>query len=102
MTVHARTIPVLDERKVLSELQSLRSRQPVEYFAFYSSQLKGVVTDPALMVLPFDDTSCTADTAFSTRPRSSRERFTTSRHTSIAFCCRPSGQSCGSRPRERR
>ena len=55
MTVHARTIPVLDERKVLSELQSLRSRQPVEYFAFYSSQLKGVVTDPALMVLPFDD-----------------------------------------------
>src|SRR6185369_16855379 len=55
MAVHARTIPVLDERKVLSELQSLRSRQPFEYFAFYSSQLKGVVTDPALMVLPFDD-----------------------------------------------
>ena len=55
MTVHARTVPVLDERKVLSELQSLRSRQPVEYWAFYSSQLKGVVTDPALMVVPFDD-----------------------------------------------
>ena len=55
MTVHARTIPLLDERKVLSELQSLRSRQPVEYSAFYSSQLKGVVTDPALMVIPFDD-----------------------------------------------
>jgi len=55
MTVHARTIPVLDEGKVLSELQSLRSRQPVEYWAFYSSQLKGVVTDPALMVVPFDD-----------------------------------------------
>jgi len=55
MTVHARTVPVLDERKVLSELQSLRSRQPVEYWAFYSSQLKGVVTDPALMVIPFDD-----------------------------------------------
>jgi len=55
MTVHARTVPVLDERKVISELQSLRSRQPVEYFAFYSSQLKGVVTDPALMVVPFDD-----------------------------------------------
>ena len=55
MTVHTRTVPVLDERKVLSELQSLRSRQPVEYWAFYSSQLKGVVTDPALMVIPFDD-----------------------------------------------
>ena len=55
MTVHARTVPVLDERRVISELQSLRSRQPVEYFAFYSSQLKGVVTDPALMVVPFDD-----------------------------------------------
>lgn len=55
MTAHARTLPVLDERKVLSELQSLRSRQPVEYWAFYSSQFKGVVTDPALMVVPFDD-----------------------------------------------
>ena len=55
MTVHTRTVPVLDERTVLSELRSLRSRQPVEYWAFYSSQLKGVVTDPALMVIPFDD-----------------------------------------------
>jgi 4-amino-4-deoxychorismate lyase len=55
MTVHTRTVPVLDERKVLSELRSLRSRQPVDYWAFYSSQLKGVVTDPALMVIPFDD-----------------------------------------------
>jgi len=55
MAAHTRTVPVLDERKVLSELQSLRSRQPVEYWAFYSSQLKGVVTDPALMVVPFDD-----------------------------------------------
>jgi 4-amino-4-deoxychorismate lyase len=55
MTVHTRTVPVLDERTVLSELRSLRSQQPVEYWAFYSSQLKGVVTDPALMVIPFDD-----------------------------------------------
>src|SRR4029434_5887462 len=43
------------ETKVLAELESLRSRQPVEYWAFYSSQMKGVVTDPALMVIPFDD-----------------------------------------------
>src|SRR6185369_12353088 len=42
-------------RGTVAELQSLRSRQSVEYFAFYSSQLKGVVTDPALMVVPFDD-----------------------------------------------
>ena len=55
MTVHIRTLPVIDERQMLAELRALRSRQPVEYSAFYSSQLKGIVTDPALMVIPFDD-----------------------------------------------
>jgi 4-amino-4-deoxychorismate lyase len=55
VTVHARTVPILAEGSALAELRALRSRQPVEYFAFYSSQLKGVVTDPALMVIPFDD-----------------------------------------------
>jgi 4-amino-4-deoxychorismate lyase len=55
MTVHARTLPVLTDSNVLAEFRALRARQPVEYFAFYSSQLKGVVTDPALMVVPFDD-----------------------------------------------
>jgi 4-amino-4-deoxychorismate lyase len=40
---------------VLSHLRSLRARQPVQYWAFYSSQLGGIVTDPALMVIPFDD-----------------------------------------------
>jgi 4-amino-4-deoxychorismate lyase len=55
MTVHARTIPLLTETAALAELRTLRSRQPVEYAAFYSSQLKGIVTDAALMVLPFDD-----------------------------------------------
>jgi 4-amino-4-deoxychorismate lyase len=55
MTVHTRTIPILDGHKVLAELQTLRSGQPVEYWAFYSSQLKGIVTDPSLMVIPFDD-----------------------------------------------
>jgi 4-amino-4-deoxychorismate lyase len=40
---------------VLDRLRALRGRQPVKYWAFYSSQLGGVVTDPALMVLPFDD-----------------------------------------------
>ena len=36
-------------------MKALRDRQPVQYWAFYSNQLGGVVTDPALMVLPFDD-----------------------------------------------
>jgi len=55
MAVNTRTLPILDAQKALAELRSLRSGQPVEYWAFYSSQLKGIVTDPALMVLPFDD-----------------------------------------------
>jgi 4-amino-4-deoxychorismate lyase len=40
---------------VLSRLTALRSRQQVNYWAFYSSQLGGIVTDPSLMVIPFDD-----------------------------------------------
>ena len=49
------TIDVLTAGDVLARLAQLRSRQPVNYFSFYSSQLGGIVTDPALMVLPFDD-----------------------------------------------
>ena len=55
MTVHARTIPVLAEKDVVGQLRSLRAKQPVDFWAFYSSQLNGIVTDPSLMVLPFDD-----------------------------------------------
>ena len=40
---------------ILNGLRALRDKQPVKYSAFYSSQLGGVVTDPALMVIPFDD-----------------------------------------------
>jgi 4-amino-4-deoxychorismate lyase len=40
---------------VLERLRALRTRQPVRFWAFYSSQLGGIVTDPALMVIPFDD-----------------------------------------------
>jgi 4-amino-4-deoxychorismate lyase len=46
---------MLDAAHVLESLAALRARQPVKYSAFYSSQLGGIVTDPALMVLPFDD-----------------------------------------------
>ena len=49
------TIDVLSAADVLARLTQLRSRQPVSYDSFYSSQLGGIVTDPALMVLPFDD-----------------------------------------------
>ena len=55
MTVDARTVRLLTDTDVVSELRAMRARQPVDFAAFYSSQLKGVVTDPALMVLPFDD-----------------------------------------------
>ena len=55
MTIDARTLPLLDEGQMLAALRVLRSRQPVEYWAFYSSQLKGIITDPSLMIIPFDD-----------------------------------------------
>ena len=45
----------LNEKEVVEQLRALRAKQPVKYTAFYSSQLGGIVTDPALMVLPFDD-----------------------------------------------
>ena len=48
-------LPVLAADQVLTALRVLRERQPVKFSAFYSSQLGGIVTDPALMVLPFDD-----------------------------------------------
>ena len=48
-------VPILSAHEVIAQLGELRSRQPVEYSAFYSSQLGGIVTDPALMVIPFDD-----------------------------------------------
>lgn len=46
---------LLGAADVLEGLRALRQQQPVKYWAFYSSQLGGVVTDPALMVIPFDD-----------------------------------------------
>lgn len=52
VTTALRTLTADD---VLERLQALRTRQPVRFWAFYSSQLGGIVTDPALMVIPFDD-----------------------------------------------
>jgi 4-amino-4-deoxychorismate lyase len=48
-------LKVLAADEVIAALRAMRARQPVKFSAFYSSQLGGVVTDPALMVLPFDD-----------------------------------------------
>jgi 4-amino-4-deoxychorismate lyase len=51
----AASLQVLSSEDVLANLRALRSKQPVKFAAFYSSQLGGVVTDPALMLIPFDD-----------------------------------------------
>jgi 4-amino-4-deoxychorismate lyase len=53
--VHAGRLRILSADAVVAQLTALRGRQPVTYSAFYSSQLDGIVTDPALMVIPFDD-----------------------------------------------
>jgi|SRR5262245_17094067 len=55
MAVSQVNLRLLSADDVLSSLHDIRVRQPVKYSAFYSSQLGGVVTDPALMVIPFDD-----------------------------------------------
>ena len=55
MAVSHPTLPILSATDVIDRLSALRARQPVKYWAFYSSQLGGIVTDPALMVIPFDD-----------------------------------------------
>ena len=55
MTVTNSALQILAASDVLARLEALRSRQPVKYSAFYSSQLGGIVIDPALMVIPFDD-----------------------------------------------
>lgn len=52
-TTHSFRLLTADD--VLASLADLRAKQPVKYAAFYSSQLGGIVTDPALMVIPFDD-----------------------------------------------
>jgi 4-amino-4-deoxychorismate lyase len=55
MPAPSTSLQVLSGTGVLARLRELRERQPVKFSAFYSSQLGGIVTDPALMVIPFDD-----------------------------------------------
>ena len=55
MAVTNTPLRVLSEQELLAQLRALRAKQPVKYTAFYSSHVGGIVTDPALMVIPFDD-----------------------------------------------
>ena len=55
MPVSPAGLRLLSANDVIDQLRALRAKQPVKYTAFYSSQLGGIVTDPALMVIPFDD-----------------------------------------------
>ena len=55
MPVTDASLQTLNDQDVIARLRALRTKQPVKYVAFYSSQLGGIVTDPALMVIPFDD-----------------------------------------------
>jgi hypothetical protein len=49
-------VRVLSPEEVLTQLRStVHAAAAQQYFALYSSILGGVVTDPALMVIPFDD-----------------------------------------------
>lgn len=50
------TVPVLSEGDVLHKLRSaVHPAAAHQYFALYSSILGGIITDAALMVIPFDD-----------------------------------------------
>ena len=96
------TIQVLNADDALARFNQLRSRQPVKYYAFYSSQLGGIVTDPALMVIPFDDHMVhRGHGIFDTAGLVDGKIYDLEAH-SIAFCCRPSDRSCDSRRLARR
>ncbi len=47
--------PVFGAEDLLERLRRMREDQPVQFSAFYSSHVGGIVTDPSLMVIPFDD-----------------------------------------------
>ena len=49
-------VPVLSQDDVLAKLRAtVHPAAAQQYYALYSSILGGIVTDPALMVIPFDD-----------------------------------------------
>jgi 4-amino-4-deoxychorismate lyase len=49
-------VPVLSQDDVLTKLRAIvHPAATQQYYALYSSLLGGIITDPALMVIPFDD-----------------------------------------------
>jgi 4-amino-4-deoxychorismate lyase len=52
---HMQSVPVLSQEDVVQKLRAAVHPAAHQYFALYSSILGGIVTDPALMVVPFDD-----------------------------------------------
>jgi 4-amino-4-deoxychorismate lyase len=49
-------VPVLSQDDVLTKLRTaVHPAAAQQYYALYSSILGGIVTDPALMIIPFDD-----------------------------------------------
>jgi 4-amino-4-deoxychorismate lyase len=49
------SVPVLSQEDVLAKLRAAVHPAAHQFFALYSSSLGGIVTDPALMVIRFDD-----------------------------------------------
>ncbi len=48
-------IPLLSSKEAMKQLRRSIHPNATNFFAMYSSLLEGIVTDPALMVLPLDD-----------------------------------------------
>jgi 4-amino-4-deoxychorismate lyase len=48
-------IPVLDSNVLIARLRDAARAKSGKLFAMYSSLVGGIITDPALMVLPLDD-----------------------------------------------
>src|SRR6187551_3813257 len=49
------TIPVFASKEAIAALRQSIHDKAANFYAMYSSVLGGIVTDPALMVLPLDD-----------------------------------------------
>src|ERR1051325_4021586 len=54
-TIDRTRTPTLNSAESIRRLQSSVHSKAQNFFAMYSSVLGGIVTDPALMVLPIDD-----------------------------------------------
>jgi 4-amino-4-deoxychorismate lyase len=53
--MQVQSVPVLSQEDVVKGLRAAVHPAAKQYFAMYSSVLGGIVTDPALMIVPMDD-----------------------------------------------